>query len=107
MEWISLQRRRLEDAQVFREETFTKQDLFKQGNTSVFVLNFMPGQSLPAHRHPGQGVYILVLQGKGNVTYDGEELLLAEGDVFYGDGDQKLSVTNGGDEPLSLYVVLS
>ncbi|WP_163857000.1 cupin domain-containing protein [Paenibacillus elgii] len=52
--------KRLEAHQSFQEERFTKKVLFQAERTIVFTLNFMPGQQLPVHQHPGSQVYVLV-----------------------------------------------
>ena len=48
----------------YSEDKFTKRVIYKKGETTAFVLNFMPGQQLPAHKHPNTEVYLLVVTGK-------------------------------------------
>lgn len=94
--------------QEWNEERFTKRMLFANGDSScAFVLNFQQGQELPAHRHPGSDVYLLALQGNGTCEVDGQSQPFAQGDVLYCNGEEKLRLANDGDEPFSVYVVLS
>lgn len=91
----------------YSKEKFTKRVMYKEGGSTVFVLNFEPGQTLPAHKHPGTNVYILVLNGAGTFTIDGNQRELKEQDVLLIDGDEELSFENTGDQPVSLYVMLN
>lgn len=91
----------------YSSEKFTKRIMFKEGGSTVFVLNFEPGQTLPAHKHPGTNVYILVLNGSGTFTVDGKQQLLNEQDVLLITGEEELSFENTGDQPVSLYVMLN
>ncbi len=43
---------------LYNEEKFTKRVIFKEGESTVFVLNFSKNQALPAHKHPGTNVFI-------------------------------------------------
>ena len=80
---------------------------FNEGGSTVFVLNFMPGQQLAPHKHPGSEVYLYVVTGSGTVIIDGTETQVSTQDVIHSGGDGLLSFTNNGSEPASLYVVLS
>jgi quercetin dioxygenase-like cupin family protein len=91
----------------YSEEKFTKRIVYKKGESTVFVLNFMPGQSLPAHKHPGTEVYLLVLNGKGTFTIDGSATAVQEHDVIHTSAEEELAFENTGNEPVSLYVMLN
>nr|WP_251025875.1 cupin domain-containing protein [Bacillus sp. ISL-47] len=91
----------------YSDKQFTKRILFKKGESTVFVLNFMPGQELPVHKHPGTEVYLMVLQGEGTLTIDGNPTEVAERDVIHASGEEEFSFKNTGDEPVSLYVMLN
>lgn len=92
--------------QDFNEERFTKR-VMRKGENTAFVLNFMPGQQLPEHKHTGTEVYIYVLTGTGTIAIDGQETQLTETDLVHTSGDESLAFTNTGSEPVSLYVVLT
>ncbi|QKG84252.1 cupin domain-containing protein [Kroppenstedtia pulmonis] len=97
----------LNEKQVFHEKHFTKQLLFKTKNNQSFILNFMSNQELPPHRHPGQDVFILVLDGKGTGKIGEKTITFSKSDTFHCSGEESLSILNSGDEALSLYVILS
>lgn len=96
----------LADVLEYREDRFTKRVLH-QGDQLVFVLNFLPGQELPAHRHPGAEVSILVLEGEGQVLADDVAVEVGKGDALQLSGEENFLFRNTGDKPASLYVVLS
>ncbi|KAA8998796.1 cupin domain-containing protein [Paenibacillus spiritus] len=93
-------------AMEYKEERFTKRVLFQKGESVLFVLNFLPGQELPLHNHPGADVYITVLEGEGTVLADGAEYPAARGDAFHIGGGEQFAYRCGGG-PSSLHVVLS
>lgn len=107
MESSIMEKKELQLAKEYNQDKFTKRILFKSGESVVFVLNFMPGQELPTHQHPGTAVFILVLEGTGTVTVNGEESFLIKDDVISCEGDEQFSFKNTGSTPTSLYVVLS
>jgi quercetin dioxygenase-like cupin family protein len=91
----------------YSEEKFTKRIIYKKGETTAFVLNFLPGQQLPTHKHPGTEVYIYVVTGNGTIIIDGMESAVSEADLIYVNSEEEMSFNNSGNEPVSLYVVLS
>jgi quercetin dioxygenase-like cupin family protein len=107
LEVIKLEMQSIESAMEYSDKQFTKRILFKKGGSTVFVLNFMPGQQLPAHKHPGTEVYLLVLQGNGTLTINGEPTEVSEKAVIHADGEEVFSFKNSGNEPVSLYVMLN
>ncbi|WP_040949125.1 cupin domain-containing protein [Gorillibacterium massiliense] len=102
-----MERKSLQDAVEYAEDKFTKRILFKKDDSVAFVLNFLPGQELPVHKHPQADVYILALVGNGTLTINGEESALHQGDVINVNGDEDFSYRNSGSAPASLYVILS
>jgi quercetin dioxygenase-like cupin family protein len=97
----------LKEFQEFNEEKFTKRVIFNEGGSTVFVLNFMPGQQLPQHKHPGTEVYLFVVTGNGTFTIDGKETEVKAQDVVHSSGNEDLAFVNSGNEPVSLYVILT
>lgn len=87
--------------------TVYKKILFQKGDSVMFMLNFMPDQQLPAHKHPGADVFILALKGNGIINVNDVEQDLAEGDVIHLAGDESFSYCNNGHQPASLHVVIS
>ncbi|WP_042356595.1 cupin domain-containing protein [Bacillus rubiinfantis] len=91
----------------YSEDKFTKRIIYKKGETTAFVLNFLPGQALPTHKHPGTEVYLYVIAGSGTIIIDGNETRVSEKDLIHVDSEEEMSFKNNGSEPVSLYVVLS
>ncbi|MEH7072513.1 cupin domain-containing protein [Neobacillus drentensis] len=91
----------------YSEEKFTKRIIYKKGETTAFMLNFLPDQQLPKHKHPGTEVYIYVVSGNGTIIIDGKETEVAEADLIHVTSEEEMSFNNSGKEPVSLYVVLS
>lgn len=91
----------------YSQERFTKRIVFKEGESTVFVLNFTPNQSLPTHKHPGTNVYLLVVEGAGTFTIDGKEVQAKKNDVILADGDEEFAFVNDSNENTSLYVMLN
>jgi len=102
-----MEKKTIEAAQAFNEERFTKPVLFQQGQSAAFVLNFMPGQELPTHKHPNTDVYLLVLQGGGTIIVDGAKTEVSEGDAICCDGEEQFAFANTGSANTSLYIVLN
>jgi quercetin dioxygenase-like cupin family protein len=93
--------------QEYSEERFTKKIIYKKGETTAFVLNFLPGQQLPAHKHAGSEVYLYVVNGSGTFLVNGTETEVTEADVLHVSDNEEMAFKNSGSEPVSLYVVLS
>lgn len=93
--------------QEFSQDRFTKRVIFTSEESTAFVLNFLPGQKLPAHKHQGAEVYLFVINGSGTFIIDGAETEVFASDIIHTSEEEELAFINSGSEPLSLYVVLS
>ncbi|WP_394140340.1 cupin domain-containing protein [Cytobacillus oceanisediminis] len=102
-----MEKQSIVSAMEYSDKQFTKRILFKKGESTVFILNFMPGQELPAHKHPGTEVYLLVLQGNGTLTINGEPTEVSEKAVIHAGGEEEFSFKNSGNDRVSLYVMLN
>ncbi|WP_066371950.1 cupin domain-containing protein [Neobacillus fumarioli] len=102
-----MEKKSIKAYQEFSEKRFTKRVIFNNGNSTAFVLNFLPGQMLPAHKHPDAEVYLFVVSGKGTMIIDGRELEVTETDLIHTSGDEELSFFNTSNDGVSLYVVLN
>jgi quercetin dioxygenase-like cupin family protein len=102
-----MEKKNVTEAIQHQEDRFTKKILFKQGDSVVFVLNFMPGQQLPVHKHPGADVYLMALKGNGTVSVNEVEYDFTEGDVLYIHGEESFAYHNNGSVPSSLHVVIA
>lgn len=97
----------LSSYQEYSEASFKKQIIFQKEESVVFKLNFMAGQALPLHKHPGTQVYILVLEGSGTVQVDETKTEVKTGDVITVDSDEQFAFDNTGANQASLYVFLN
>lgn len=97
----------IKEFQEFNEDKFTKRVMFTSEESTAFVLNFLPGQKLPAHKHPGAEVYLFVINGSGTIIIDGAETEVTASDIIYTSDEEEMAFTNSGSEPVSLYVVLN
>lgn len=95
------------EVKAFDDERFTKRVLFKQGDGVTFALHFRPGQQLPAHKHPGTDVILLVVEGSGTIILDGEEHAVEQEDVICCSGDTEFAFHNTGNTEARLFVVLN
>lgn len=102
-----MEKKSITEAMEYNSERFTKRIVFQKGESTAFVLNFMPGQALPAHKHPGTEVYLLVLCGSGTFTINGVDTEASANEVVHSAGDEDLAFANTGTEPVSLYVMLN
>ncbi len=97
----------IQEFQEFNESRFVRKTLFQEGKTNAFVLNLLPGQSVPPHPHPNAHVYMYVVEGEGTFIIDEKELSVSQTDVIHCEDQQVLEIENTGDKPLSIYVVLA
>ncbi|WP_339165199.1 cupin domain-containing protein [Siminovitchia sp. FSL H7-0308] len=92
---------------VFNEKKFTRKNLFQKGKSTVFLLNLLPGQSIPPHPHPQSNVFLSVIQGEGTCTIDKRSFPITTHDVIHCEDQEMLSIENTSDGPLSVYVVMA
>lgn len=97
----------IHEAQVFKEARVNKETLFREEGSGAFVVNLMPGQELPPHRHPGNNVYVFNFEGEGEYFLDGIRGSFLSQDVLHCDEKEELSLKNTGETPMSVYVVLA
>lgn len=95
------------DAQQFDEKRFTKIDMIKNRKSSVFLLNFLPGQHMKSHSHPYRELYLHVLEGSGTLFVDEEKVSVTKGDVLYFNPDEQVGFTNTSDKNVSIYGTLT
>lgn len=91
----------------YNPESFTKRVVFKTDASVTFVLHFLPGQRLPEHRHPGSTLYLLVLEGTGELILDQNRIAVEAEDAVTCGGDVNFAFENTGSDPVRLYVTLT
>lgn len=94
-------------AREFNEERFTKIDIIKQRKSRTFLLNFLPGQIMKQHNHPNRELYLHVLEGKGTLHVDENNLEVDQGDVIYFDPDEQIGFTNTSDNNVTIYASMT
>lgn len=102
-----MEMKKIAEAKQFDENRFTKIDMMKTRKSVAFVLNFLPGQEMRAHDHPGRILYLLVLDGEGTMSVDGEQIEVVEGNVIYCEADEKIGFVNTSDNRVSIYATMT
>jgi len=97
----------LDDCRDTSTAGFTKRMVHQSAHGLVFMLNFQPGQALPAHTHEDSEIVVTVLSGEGQATVDGRAEPLRTGTVIQCNGNESFSVQNNGSSVLSLLVFLA
>lgn len=101
-----MEKKTIASARTFDEARFTKVDIFKSRNSSMFLLNFTAGQTMKSHGHPGKELYLHVLSGKGEFIIKDEKVQVTEDDVIHLEKDEMIGFENGDDET-SVYVTMN
>lgn len=101
-----MERKQIQDAP-FDDKKFTKYDLFKENDETVFVLNLKPGQELPPHKHPERNLYLLGYEGEGEFVIDGEKHRCKKGDIFAVSPEEEFGVVNHSDGNFTVYAFMS
>ena len=94
-------------AQQFRDDRFTKIDMIKRRRSSVFLLNFLPGQHMKSHNHPDRELYLYVIEGRGTLLIDGKEVEVQKGDVMYCHPEEQIGFTNTSEHRVSIYATMT
>ena len=94
------------DVIVYDPKTLTKKILFNTKESLCFVLNLMPGQTIPAHRHENSLLTAAVLKGECKIAVNQDQYTLSEGNVFMIEGQDDFAIPEV-KKNLSLYVTLS
>ena len=102
-----MEKKSLLDYQEFDEKRFTKKNIFTKTDSVAFVLNFFPGQEMPAHKHPGMNLTALAIQGNGVFTIDDQEMTIMKDEVIQCNGNKLIAFKNTGTEKASIYVILN
>ncbi|EMR05805.1 hypothetical protein C772_02293 [Bhargavaea cecembensis DSE10] len=93
--------------QQFDDSRFTKVDFMKNGHSTAFTLNFLPGQAMKPHSHPGKELFLVVMEGSGTFTVDGEEIMATRGDVLFCNETEMMGFENNGDNRTTLLGTLT
>ena len=96
----------MKESMVFNEKTFTKRVLLANKDILCFVLNLIPGQVLPEHKHENSSLVFHVMTGSGEVKINEEVVKISTGSVVSAKGEDDFSIPTV-TENLSLFVVIS
>lgn len=94
-------------AKQFKEERFTKIDIIKTRKSVAFLLNFLPGQEMKQHSHPGKELYLLVIEGNGQMLIDNQEISVEEGNVIHCQAEEEVGFINSSKQNVSIYVTMT
>jgi quercetin dioxygenase-like cupin family protein len=61
------------DEMVYDPNTLTKKILFNTKEALCFVLNLMPGQTIPAHRHENSVLTAAVIKGECEIAVNQDQ----------------------------------
>ena len=96
----------LNDYVKFKKESLTKQIIYSDSKVLCFILNLLPGHTIPVHKQENSVLTAIVLKGKAVLTVNGKDYELSD--------DSQLIIELTDDfgiptvkEDLSLYVSLS
>jgi len=104
---INMEKKSLLDYQEFDEKRFTKKNIYTKADSVAFVLNFFPGQEMPAHKHPGMNLTALAIQGNGVFTIDDQEMTIMKDELIHCNGNLRIAFKNTSTAKTSIYVVLN
>ncbi len=96
----------IQDNMVFSDKTFTKRILFSTPEVLSFILNLMPGQTLPVHKHENSGLVYTVLSGCGQIKINDEVSDIIFGSAGFAKGQDDFSIPSVSED-MSLLVSIS
>ncbi|MCQ2607368.1 MAG: cupin domain-containing protein [Bacteroidales bacterium] len=73
---------------------------FQDDKNKIMRIRLTPGASIGLHKHEGNSEIVYVLQGSGNVLYDGKNSPLSVGTLHYCPENHEHSISNTGTEDL-------
>ena len=78
----------------YSKEGFTKETLIENGKMRCFLINLMPGQSVPQHSYEGSEGAIYMVKASMLFRIDQRDVCAAEGDIISFHGNEMLGVRN-------------
>jgi len=91
---------------IFQNKGVVPVVMFQTERCKGLMANFLPGQSIPPHRHPGKHVLIHVESGAITLETETMKHTAVEREVVWVDGKELLSLTNDTDQATSVYLIL-
>ncbi len=96
----------LKEFMVHKETSLTKKIVLDTPDVLCFVLNLMPGQTIPEHQHEHSTLIATVLQGSATFSVDGQAHELSALRTLIVAGEDVFGIPSV-HEKLSLHVTLS
>lgn len=72
----------------------------------IMVNKLIPGASVGLHTHEGSSEIIYILEGRGKVIYDGEEMRIEKGQIHYCPDGHSHSLINDSEKALVFFAVV-
>jgi quercetin dioxygenase-like cupin family protein len=102
----AMELRNLKDYQVFQKTSLTKKIIYDTKDVLCFVLNLLPGHTIPVHQHEQSVLIASVLAGTCEALVNGKPVPLEEGAVLMVKGEDDFGIP-AVKADLSLLVTLS
>jgi len=102
-----MERFNLDDYTIVPEKDVTRRVIYSDQNTLAYVLNILPGESMPEQEHFESTVLLQVISGTGRIIVDDQSYNVQEKDLVKIGGTETLSIHNTGNEYLEVYVTVS
>lgn len=72
----------------------------------IMINKLVPGASVGQHTHEGSSEIIYILEGRGKVIYDGEEMRIEKGQIHYCPDGHSHSLINDSEKDLVFFAVV-
>jgi mannose-6-phosphate isomerase-like protein (cupin superfamily) len=86
-------------------EKTKRKALFTEGTMDSGVLFYEPGETMIPHKHSNLDEIFYVINGKGIINIDGEEILIKENDVILSPHEETHGFSNNSEERLVILQV--
>lgn len=80
--------------------------IFNDGSNKIMRARLVPGASIGIHSHDTSSEILLITKGHGHVLYEGEKIILNEGDCHYCPKGYSHSLVNDSNEYLEFFAVV-
>jgi len=80
--------------------------MFCNEKVKIMQGHLVPGAGIGYHKHEGNSEIIFLLQGEGQVCFDGKTFKLRPGQVHYCPEGHRHSLQNNGKEDVFFYAVV-
>jgi quercetin dioxygenase-like cupin family protein len=94
-------------AQGYKKQILASEEVFKTEGVLAQVVIIGPGNTVEPHYHKQTYEFYYVISGFCNITINGNELELREGDMMMTEPGDMHSVHNGGDNDFAVLVFKS